>query len=94
MDAINGFLTSSSFRYMLSSASYSRINPRFTAGKQSGVLKLSSNSRTPENDHLHICSLVSPDRGSGNIVLAEKRWGDAEGILHIDSVENEHYDGI
>jgi hypothetical protein len=39
------------------SASYSRINPCFTAGNQIGVFKLSRNLRTPENGHLHIYSL-------------------------------------
>ncbi len=38
-------------------ASDSRINPRFTVGKHIGGLRLSRNSRTPENNHLHIYSL-------------------------------------
>jgi hypothetical protein len=43
------------------SASYSRIDPSFTAGKQIGGLKLSHkwhNLERPRNDHLHMYSLV------------------------------------
>jgi hypothetical protein len=35
-------------------ASYTRVNPGFTAGKQIEGLKSSRNLRTPEYAHLHI----------------------------------------
>jgi hypothetical protein len=51
------------------SASCSRINPCFTSGNRIGGLKLSRNSRAPENDHLHIYSLwvqlAGRDAGEG-----------------------------
>ncbi len=55
IESTNGFLTSSSIKYVLFSASYF-INPCFTAGKELSVENV-FNSQTPDNDHLHICSL-------------------------------------
>ncbi len=53
------------------SASNSKFNPCFTAGKQIGVWNCHETLRTPENDHLHI---YSPRVGHNQLKLTLEEW--------------------
>ncbi len=59
-----GFSTSSSFRWVLFSASYSKITPLFHCWKANLGLKSSRKFRTPEIEYFHILSLW-PRRSPG-----------------------------
>ncbi len=90
MDTTNGFLTSSSIRCVLFSASISKIDPCFTAGKRIGSLRLSRNLRTPENNHLYIYSLCLP-KNSETLFLEQLKT-----VFHpqqIQIVILDHQDG-
>jgi hypothetical protein len=66
IDTMNGFLASSSFEYVLSSASYSRKNPCSIARKRMGDWK-SRKLQAWETDHLHNYSLW---QGDGRLSLS------------------------